>query len=242
MRHTLLRFLLIACTVLAAGPVLAQTTLPGPEVDIEVVNPTDGSNAFCVAPSTTFNVRIFLRPGTGVTTCTLSCSPPDLDGGSANLATGVVDLAFDSAVLSYVADSAQGNPATAAVQGLPRENAADGRIGWAQAGSWSSPGDPASGLLSPCEMEMLTTADWLFQLQLRAEGPAMTNLHLRRETDPAPFALSFADICGSDAFTQSNGGIDEVRDAIVLISEGCSGALFFDNFSSGDTSRWSAIE
>ena len=170
MRHLLLGLHLLVFAVLATGPVLAQTTLPGPEVDVEVVNPVDGSNAFCVAPLAAFDVRIFLRPGTSSTTCTLSCSPPNLPGGTANLATGVVDLAFDTAVLSYVADSTQGNPGTAAAQGLPQENAGDGRIGWAQAGSWNTPGVPSSGLLSPCDMEMLTTADWLFQLQLRAEG------------------------------------------------------------------------
>ena len=86
---------------------------------------------------------------------------------------------------------------------------------------------------------MVTTADWLFSVQVEAVASGMTSLHLRRETDPAPFALSFADICGSEAFKQSNGGIDEVIDAVVMVNDSCADVLFFDTFDTGSAARWS---
>ncbi|RLE15782.1 MAG: hypothetical protein DRJ50_15670, partial [Actinobacteria bacterium] len=134
------------------------------------------------------------------------------------------------------------NSATAAIQGLAQEqNVADGRIGWALAGTWSTPGNPGSSLLSPCDMQMITTADWIFKIQFQATGDGMSTLHLRRETDIAPFALSLADICGTEAFKQSNDGIDEVRDAVVMVATDCQDAIFFDNFGTGDLTQWSSV-
>jgi hypothetical protein len=220
--------------------VSAQTSLPGAEIDLEVYNPADGSNAFCVSPTETFTARVFLRPGTGTLSCTLSCSPPDVAGGSANIATAVVDVAFDSSSLSYVPSSIESNASTVAVQGLPQEqNVGDDRIGWALAGNWSTPGDPNSTLLSPCDMQFLTTSDWIFELDFQATAPGLSSLHLRRETDAEPFALSFADICGTEAFKQSNGGIDEVKNAVVMVAGSCSDVIFFDTFDTGGTGRWS---
>jgi hypothetical protein len=235
-----MRVATVVVVALAASVVSAQTSTPGDAIDIEIINPADGSNVFCASPSQTITARVFVRPGTGTLSCSLSCSPPTVPGGSANIATAVVDLGFDSTALAYVNGSIANNPATAAVQGIAQEqNVADSRVGWALAGTWSTPGDPSSTLASPCATQMLTTADWAFQLQFQASGDGMTTIHLRRETDVAPFALSFADMCGTEAFKQSNGGIDEVKDAIVMVTGDCQDAIFFDNFDNGDTARWS---
>lgn len=240
MIRTPLRPIALAAVLAIAAAASAQTTQPGAAIDVEVVNPADGSNTFCVAPSSTFTARVHVRPGTGTLSCDLSCSPPSVAGGSANIATAVIDLAFDPSVLSYVPSSLQNNATTAAVQGIAQEqNLAAGRIGWALAGGWSTPGDPGSTLLSPCNMPLLTDDSWVFSLQLEAQTAGITQLHLRRETDDPPFALSFADICGSEAFKQTNGGIDEVKDGVVLVSSSCNGVIFFDGFGSGDLSAWS---
>lgn len=232
-------FAAAAAFLLAGSMASAQTTQPGSAIDIEIFNPVNGSNTFCVGPSDTIEARIFVRPGTGALSCGLSCSPPNVPGGSANIATGVVDVAYDGNVLSYVADSIESNTGTVAVQGLPQEqNTGDHRIGWALAGNWSTPGDPSSILLSPCDMQMLTTADWLFKVQFQATAAGLSSLELRSEFDTEPFALSFADICGTEAFKQSNGGIDEIKGAMVLVSDSCDHALFFDTFGTGDTSLW----
>lgn len=221
----------------------AQTTQPGDAIDVEIYNPADGSNRFCVSPSGTIDARVYLRTGSDSISCTLSCSPPNVPGGSANIATAVIDIAFDDNQVHYVVDSTVNNSGTAAIQGLAQEqNLADGRIGWALAGAWSDPGNPSSTLLSPCAMPMITTDDWLFQVQFQAVGNGMTNLHIRRETDLPAFALSLADICGTEAFKPGNGGIDEVRDAVVMVTSDCQDVLFFDNFGSGDASQWSSTD
>lgn len=242
MSRTSKQSVVLAFVLLVAPLVAAQTTQPGNAIDIEIFNPSNGSNAFCVAPSEVFGSRVFFRPGTGTLSCDLSCSPPSIPGGSANIATAVIDIAFDPAVMSYVSGSILNNPATAAVQGMVQEqNVAEGRIGWALAGTWSTPGDPASALMSPCATQKLTNSGWLYRLRFRAAGIGMSTLRLRRETDTQPFALSFADICGTEAFKESNGGIDEAKNAVVLVSNSCSDVLFFDNFGIGDASRWSTV-
>jgi len=239
MKRTPIKLVAITAVLLATSLVSAQTTQPGQAIDIEIFNPVDGSNAFCVAPAQTVEARVFVRPGADTLSCNLSCSGPSVPGGSANIATAVIDLVFDGSKLTYVTDSIEGNGATAAVQGLPQEqNLADDRIGWALAGSWSTPGDPGSALLSPCDMQMVTTADWLFRMQFQATGAGTTTLRLRQETDDEPFALSFADMCGTEAFKRSNGGIDEIKNAVVLVSNDCNELIFFDNFGTGDTDRW----
>lgn len=241
MPRAMIQLTVVSAVLLIGSLASAQTTQPGDAIDLEVYNPIDGSNRFCVAPPATIEARVYLRPGTDSSTCTLSCSPPNVPGGSANIATAVIDLAFDSTKLTYVNGSIESNSATTAIQGLAQDqNIGDGRIGWALAGTWSTPGDPASSLLSPCEMQMITTSDWVFGVEFQAVGTGMTRLHLRRETDATPFALSFADICGTEAFKQSNGGIDEVRNAVVMVATDCQNVLFFDNFGSGDVSQWSS--
>lgn len=232
----------VVALLLVGSVVSAQTTQPGNAIDIEIINPADGSNRFCVAASATIEARVFVRPGTDSLSCTLDCSPPNVAGGSANIATAVIDLDFDSSVLSYVNASIANNAATTAVQGLPQvQNVSDDRIGWALAGTWSTPGNTNSALLSPCDTQMITTHDWLFSAQFQATGTGMTTLRLRRETDSQPFALSFADICGTEAFKESNGGIDEVRSAVVMVAVDCQSVIFFDNFDNGDAAQWSSV-
>jgi len=241
MNMTLIRVAAVVVVLSAASLISAQTSTPGDAIDIEIVNPVDGSNVFCVAPSETFTARVFVRPGTGTLSCTLSCSPPDVTGGSANIATAVIDLGFDSSKLAYVESSIENNIGTAAVQGIAQEqNIVSDRIGWALAGTWSTPGDPVSTLASPCATQMLTIADWVFQLEFQATEAGMSSIHIRGESDNPPFALSFADICGTEAFKSSNGGIDEVTSASVLISTNCGDVLFFDAFEGGDIDRWTS--
>ena len=237
-RALILSVCVVTCLTVSSV-VCAQTTQPGNAIDIEIINPADGSNRFCVALSATIEARVFVRPGADSLSCTLSCSPPDVAGGSANIATAVIDLGFDPSKLSYVNGSIASNAATTAIQGLPQtQNVADDRIGWALAGTWATPGNTSSALLSPCETTMITTDDWLFRVQFQATGAGMTTIYLRRETDDQPFALSFADICGTEAFKTSNGGIDEVRNAVVMVATDCQDVLFFDNFGTGDVSQW----
>jgi hypothetical protein len=240
MHKALITHTAILAILLTGSLVSAQTTQPGDAIDIEIFNPSDGSNAFCVAPAGTIEARVFLRPGTGQLSCNLTCSPPNVPGGSANIATGVVDVAFDGGALSYVPGSIENNDATAAIQGLAQEqNIADDRIGWALAGNWSTAGDPTSNLLNPCDMQFVTAADWIFRMSFQAVGTGMSTLTLRGETDPQPFALSFADICGSEAFKASNAGIDEIKSAVVMVSTECGNVVFFDNFDTGGTDQWS---
>lgn len=231
---------LVTVFLLMGSLTAAQTTQPGDAIDLEVFNPVTGSNRFCVPSSGTLDARVYLRTGADSLTCSLSCSGPSVAGGSANIATAVIDVAFDPDILNFVSGSLAGNTATAAIQGLAQEqNLADGRIGWALAGSWSDPGNPNSTLLTPCEMQMISSDDWIYEMQFEPIGTGMTTIHLRRETDSEPFALSFADICGTEAFKQSNGGIEEIRDAVVMVATDCQDVLFFDNFGTGDASQWS---
>ena len=166
MPRAMIQLAVVSVVLLIGSLASAQTTQPGAAIDLEVYNPIDGSNRFCVAPSATIEARVYLRPGSDSTSCTLSCSPPNIPGGSANIATAVIDLAFDTSKLTIVNGSIESNGATTAIQGLAQEqNTADGRIGWALAGTWTTPGNPASSLLSPCDMQMITTSNWLFKVE-----------------------------------------------------------------------------
>lgn len=235
------------CWIVLGGVALAQTTSPGAAIDTEIYNPVDGSNAFCVDAGESFTARVMVRPGTDDQSCALACSggSTTIPGGSANLATGVVDIAFDTSRLSYV--SAASNASTPAVDGLIQDNSGSGRIGWALAGDWSTDADPGSTLADPCSMGYLqrsawTAEDgWVFEATFQATGAAgLTTLRYRRETDTEPFALSFADICGAPAYRTTNGGIDEVVNGTVLIATDCTDVIFFDGFATGTSGRWSA--
>ena len=230
-----------ACLLLAlcAAGGWAQTSTPGPAIDIEIINPADGSNTFCVAPGETLTARLFIRPGTDTTSCTPSCGTV-VEGGPGQIATAVVDIAYDEENLSLAATA--DNSGTAAIDGLLQDNSPQGRIGWALAGDWTPNADTSGTLASPCDMQLLDSADWVLETEFTVQPTAsgITSLHLRRETDTKSFNLSFADICGSEAFTATNGGIDEIIDGTVLISSSCADVLFFDGFEDGAINRWSA--
>ncbi len=208
--------------VLLPVPAFAQSSSPGVGIDVEIVNPADGSNSFTVAPDDTFWAYVFVRPGSGSVVCELDCGqgPRSMTGGSGAIVAAVIDIAFDQALLEYL--QSENNPLTAAVDGLVQEhNLEQGRIGWALAGDWTPDADPTSGsLASPCDMARLTTAGWVLRVKFRArpEASGTTALHIRRETDTNPFPLSFADVCGSPAFKKSNQQIDEVIDATVVVT------------------------
>jgi len=166
-----------------------------------------------------------------------STSGADVYGGSANLAAAVVDIEFDPAKLTYL--GYENNPATAAVDGLIQtQNLGEGRIGWALAGDWDPDADPeapSASLANPCDMGKLDTTNWVVRLQFQYDATSSASLHIRRESDDPAFPLSFADICGSEAFKVSNAGIDEVIDATVNLDQD---EIFSDGFESGDTTAW----
>ena len=143
----------VLATVLGlwCAPAGAQTTSP-PGIDIEIFNPEDGSNAFCVTPSEPFWIHVFVRPGEQSLSCDLPCGN-GVPGGSANIAAGVIDLLFDVTLLEFQEAESNPDPGFAAVDGLLQTlNVDDGRIGWALAGDWVVNGYPASGLNDPCAM------------------------------------------------------------------------------------------
>lgn len=216
----------------------AQTSTPGSAIDIEILNPADGSNTFCVAPGEPLVTRLFIRPGTDTTSCTPTCGTV-VDGGAAHIATAVVDIAFDNQKLTLV--SSTNNPDTAAVDGLIQNNSIQGRIGWALAGDWTPDAVTTGNLANPCEMQLLDSAGWVLETEFTVQpsAPGIMSLHMRRKTDTDPFSLSFADICSEEAFTKVNGGIDEIIDGAVLISSSCADVLFFDGFEDGASKRWS---
>ena len=214
----------------------AQSSTQGPAIDLEIINPSDGTNIFCVAPGGGLTARLFIRPGTDTTSCTPSCGTV-VDGGAAHIATAVVDISFDNEKLNLATTIS--NAGNAAVDGLIQDNATQGRIGWALAGDWTPNAVTSGTLATPCAMQLFDSAAWVFEIEFTVQPTAsgITSLHLRRETDA--FALSFADICGSEAFTEANGGINEIIDGTVLISSSCADVLFFDGFETGTTTIWS---
>jgi hypothetical protein len=215
----------------------AQTSIPGSAIDLEIVNPSDGTNSFCVAPGDTLTARLFVRPGNQTTSCTPSCGSV-VSGGTAHIATAVVDIAFDNQKLNLVTHT--NNTGTTAVDGLIQNNATQGRIGWALAGDWTPDADTSGTLAAPCDMQLLESANWVLETQFTAQPTAsgMTTLHLRREGEG--FALSFADICSDEAMTMASGDIDEIIDGTVLVSASCTSVLFFDGFEDGTVGRWSS--
>jgi hypothetical protein len=244
-RRGLLQTVVVSAVMAICSVAAAQTTTPGTAIDVEVYNHVDGTNRFCVAVNEPFTARILIHPGSTSTTCALACSAgaATIPGGSANIATGIIDLEFDPAHIGFVA--AANNPTSAAADGLIQDNTGDDRIGWALAGDWNTDADPGSGLKNPCNMEFLALSSWTpengwaFETTFQGQAPGMTSIHIRRQSDPVPFALSFADICGTEAFTNSNNGVDEVVDATVAVSPSCSSMIFFDGFEPSNTSAWS---
>jgi hypothetical protein len=207
--------LLVILSAPAVG--FCQTSTAGSGIDIEIYNRDDGSNSFHGGVGHQFWAYVYIRSGSQSITCELACRTHSnqAQGGTANIATGVVDITFDSSRLRYL--DAQNNPNTAAVDGLIQlQYLEQSRIGWALAGDWTPNADAQNGkLANPCDMDKLTGADWAFRIKFEIKKLGHSTLHIRRETDPASFPLSFADVCGSPAFKESNGGIDEVINAEV---------------------------
>jgi hypothetical protein len=60
--------------------------------------------------------------------------------------------------------------------------------------------------------------------------------------DLPDFPMAFADLCGSEAFTSANGGIDEVVPATVSNAgpscPGLADIIFRNGFETGDTAAW----
>ena len=225
-----------------APPTAAQTSSAGAVVDVEIYNPATGKNTFCVAPGESFTARIWVQPGTDTLTCTPACGSV-VGGGAANLASAVIDVAFDPASLSFDQAATNPDPEFAAVDGLIQDNSTKGRVGWVLAGDWTPDASPSSGTLAtPCQMGLLDEAGWVFEVRFTALPSAAGTgvIRLRRETDDPPFALSFADICGSDALTETGGGIDEVQDAIIYFSDTCDTTIFRDGFETTSTNQWSS--
>jgi len=227
-------FAILMVLTTAAG---AQTSIPGSAIDLEIVNPSDGTNTFCVSPGDSLTARLFVRPGTQATSCTPSCGSV-VFGGTAHIATAVIDIAFDNQKLNLTGHT--NNTATAAIDGLIQDNATQGRVGWALAGDWTPDGDTSGTLATPCDMQLLESASWVLETQFTVQPTAsgITALHLRNEGEG--FALSFADICSNEAMTTASGGIDEIIDGTVLVSASCTSVLFFDGFEDGTAGRWSS--
>ena len=74
MPRAMIQLAVVSVVLLIGSLASAQTTQPGDAIDLEVYNPIDGSNRFCVAPSATIEARVYLRPGSDTSSCTLSCS------------------------------------------------------------------------------------------------------------------------------------------------------------------------
>ena len=239
MRSTTTSLALLAALAVA-GPLAAQTTIPGPAIDVEIYNPADGSNAFCVAPGDTFWARLHVRPASGPGTsidCLIHCGTTA--GGPANIASAAIDLAYDRGHLSYLDAINNTDPVSAALDGLPQTlNTDEGRVGWALAGDWTPDGDLGGVLADPCQMRKLDQADWVAQVGFSVMERGETQLDLANEPE---FPLSFADVCGSPAFTASSGGVDEVVPASV--STECPstlGIIFRNGVETGDPSVWTA--
>jgi len=236
----IIKLVLMGAAILVVQPLSAQTSTAGPGIDLELINPTDGSNVICVAPNTSFSVRLWVHPGTGSTTCTPACGSA-VAGGNGHIATAVIDVEFDSNAITYV--GAANNTTGAGVDGLIQDNHTSGRIGWALAGDWTPDADTSGSLANPCDMTLLESAGWVAQFNFTAgSSQSASRLHFRRQNDDSPFALSLADICGSDAFTRTNGGIDEVIDARIYVSNTCPCEIFFDDFELGNTSHWTTSQ
>ena len=237
-RQNPIRWLALAAVLALAASASAQTTSPGPAIDLEIYNPIDGSNTICAAPGDTVWARLFVRPATGGGTsidCTIHCGATV--GGPANIASAVLDLSFDRNVLAYWDTVNNPDEAFAAVDGLAQEqNLFQGRIGWALAGDWTPNGDTSGALADPCSMLKIDTADWVAEIGFNVLDRGEVQLLLRNSPN---FAMSLADVCGSEPFTTANGGIDEVIGATV--STECPGALdvlFRNGFDTGDASLW----
>jgi hypothetical protein len=241
MKHVTAWSSALATVLLAVPQATAQTTEPGPAIDVEIYNPADGSNTFCVAPGDTFWAGLYVRPASGAgstMTCSVACGLTV--GGPGSVATAAVDVGFVPAKLAYFRADVNSDPAFPAVDGLVQEqNLAQGQVGWALAGDWTPDGNTGGSLADPCAMLKLTHPDWVVQFgfSVLAAGQSVLGINA-----PPDGPLSFADVCGSPAYTSANGGVDEVVPATV--STDCPSVqniIFRNGVETGDASVWSSI-
>ena len=239
--HRCLSLLVAIPLASLAGLAAAQTSSPGPAIDVEIVNPADGSNLICGAPGDTIAARLYVRPASGPGT-SFTCTLPSgsAAGGPANLAAAVVDISFDGARLEYHQAANNPDPAFAAIDGLLQaQNLAAGRLGWALAGDWTPNADTGGTLADPCAMLKLDQAGWVASLAFNVIASGQSALALRSE--PA-FPLSFADACGPTTYSPANGGIDQVLSATVATGSPLCPAfdhiVFRNGFETGGSSLW----
>jgi hypothetical protein len=240
MTSTIARRLALAALLLAAPFASAQTTVPGAAIDLELYNANDGSNAFCVAPGDTFWANLYIRPATGpgsTMSCSVACG--STTGGPGSPATAAVDVGFASAQLAYFRAEVNTDPTFAAVDGLVQDqNLPQGRIGWALAGDWTPNGNTSGTLGDPCEMLKINRSDWVVRLGFNVLGAGQSVLAINA---PPNGPLSFADVCGTPAYTASNGGIDEVVPATVSTEcPSVTSIIFRNGVETGDSSVWTS--
>ena len=99
MHRTALACLAAAALMAAAPAAVAQTTLPGGAIDVEIYNPADGTNLICAAPGDTLWAGLYVRPASGAgstMTCSLLCG--SAAGGPGSLAAAAVDVPVAAAV------------------------------------------------------------------------------------------------------------------------------------------------
>jgi hypothetical protein len=231
----------VAVLLLAAAPAAAQTSAPGPAVDVEIYNPGDGSNLFCAAPGDTVTADVWVSPATGGAS-SIQCQPPcgTVDGGPAHLAAATLDVGFDPTHLAYYYALSNGFLGFAAADGLLQlQDLGIGRVGWALAGDWTPDADPEGSLADPCHTALIEQPNWILRLVFTVSAPGTSQITLR---DLPDFPMAFADLCGSAAFTTANGGIDEVIPATVSsTAPNCpelSDVIFRSGFETGDTLAW----
>lgn len=229
----------VACAVTA--PAAAQTSTPGPGIDVEIYDANGGGNWFCAAPGDTVWAYLYVGPAIGAGS-SIECAAPcgSALGGPANIAAATIDVAFDPDHLAFFSAFNNGFMGAVGADGLLQlQSLAAGRVGWALAGDWTPDGDTSGTLADPCQMSLLDQPGWMVRLGFNVRSAGTTQIDLRNEPD---FPLAFADICGSEVFTSSNGGIDEVRPATVSTgSPDCphlDGVIFRNGFETGDVSAW----
>ncbi len=219
----------------------AQSSTPGPAIDVEIFNSTDGTNSFCAAPGDTFWAYVYISPATGGASSFQCFTPCGLvQGGPANIAAATIDVAFDPTHLAFHSAFNNGFMGAAAADGMLRlEALGTGRLGWVLAGDWTPDGDTAGTLADPCEMGLLDQSGWIVRFAFTVQTSGSSDIVLRDE--PA-FPLAFADICGSPTFSSATGDIDEVLSATVSSgSPACpelNGIIFRNGFEIGDLSAW----
>jgi len=239
--RTILYCLAVTAACAVSATAAAQSSTPGPAIDVEIYNSTNGTNIFCAAPGDTLWAYVHLSPATGGSS-SVQCGAPcgTVQGGPANIAAATINVAFNPAHLAFHSAFNNGFMGSAAADGQLRLNHLEaGRLGWVLAGDWTPDGDTGGTLANPCEMSLLDQAGWIVRFAFTVQSSGSSQIVPQDEPD---FALAFADICGSPAFSSSNGGIDEVLPATVATGgPGCSnveGIIFRNGFEMGDLSAW----